>query len=373
MSDPRPLIDRCPGLTRPFRASDGAIVRVRRPGGRLPTAVLRHLLGIAERWGDGRVQVTTRTNLQVRALPIEEDGAVPDEIADAVRATGLIPPTHELVRNILCSPLGAIDLQPMVAELDEELQEIPLLEQLAGRFMWAFDNGSGDVAGEPWDVCYQALDAEHGIVALDNGRAWEVSRTDAVSTMLALAQEVQLARTETERPVWHSRELAYRLGDDIPDPTDRPLQVTGPLEVGTYGDDLLAGVPLGLFTAEMIRALPVLADVTLTPWRQVLVPGAARDTEAYAAAGYVVDAADPWASVSACTGLPNCVKSSIDTVAAAERLVEAARKDPSLVRRPVHISGCDRRCGKPHGEHVDLLAPADPAAAVAALREVTAA
>ncbi len=368
MSDPRPLIDRCPGLTRPFRASDGAIVRVRQPGGRIPTAVLRHLLGIAERWGDGRVQVTTRTNLQVRGLPIQENGSVPEEIADAVRATGLVPPTHELVRNMLCSPLGPIDLQPMVAELDEELQEIPLLEQLTGRFMWAFDNGTGDVAGEPWDVCYQALDEDRGIVALDNGRAWEISRTDAPSAMLALAQEVQMARTETERPVWHSRELAYRLGDDIPDQTDRPIRVTGPLTVGTYGEDLLAGVPLGLFTGAMVRALPVLADVTLTPWRQVLIPGGARHAATYAAAGYVVDPADPWASISACTGLPNCVKSAIDTVAMAEALVDEARLDPSLIRRPVHVSGCDRRCGEPHGDHLDLLAPVDLATALAELR-----
>ncbi|QGF23563.1 hypothetical protein [Raineyella fluvialis] len=368
MSESRPLIDRCPGLTRPFRASDGAIVRVRKPGGRLPTDVLRHLLGIAERWGDGRVQVTTRTNLQVRGLPLEEDCSVPCEIADAVRATGLIPPTHELVRNVLCSPMGDIDLQPMVAELDEELQEIPLLEELTGRFMWAFDNGSGDVAGEPWDVCYQAIDEDHGIVALDNGRAWEVSRADAPSVMLALAQNVQMARTETELPVWHARELAYKLGDDIPDSTDQPITVSTPPAVGTYGADLLAGVPLGLFTGDMIRALPTLVDVTLTPWRQVLIPGGAKDAATYAAAGYVVDPSDPWASISACTGLPNCAKSAIDTVAMAEQLVDAARQDPSLVRRPVHVSGCDRRCGEPHGEHVDLLAPADLAAAVAELR-----
>ncbi|SDB80594.1 precorrin-3B synthase [Raineyella antarctica] len=372
MSTPRPETDRCPGLTRPFRASDGAIIRVRKPGGRLPVEVLRHLLTIAERWGDGRVQVTTRANLQVRGLALEADGSVPIEVADAVRATGLMPPSHELVRNVLCSPLPSLtrpDLQPMVAELDDELLDVPLLEELPGRFLWVLDNGSGDVAGEPWDVCYQAIDEDHGLVSVQGGGTWQASRTDAVSTMLALAEEFQLARTQATRPVWHPAELGFDLGEGLPDATDARITVTAPATVGTYGPDLLAGVPLGLFTAEMIRALPALADVTLTPWRQVLVPGAAVAAATYAAAGFVVDPKDPWASISACTGLPNCAKSAIDTVALAEQLAEAAGTDPGITERPVHVSGCDRRCGEPHGDHVDLLAPADLAEALAQLAQ----
>lgn len=370
MSAPRPETDRCPGLARPFRASDGAIVRVRKPGGRLPVEVLRHLLSIAERWGDGNVHVTTRTNLQVRGLPLDPDGAVPAEIADAVRATGLVPPSHELVRNVLCSPLSSPDrpdLQPMVAELDEELLDVPLLEQLPGRFLWALDNGSGDVAVEPWDVCYQAIDEDTGRVAVQGGGTWQVSRTDAVATMLALAEEFQRARGSADRPVWHPGELGRPLGAGLPDPTGAGLHVTGPRPVGAYGPDLLAGVPLGLFTGDMVRALPALATVTLTPWRQVLLTGGAMAADTYAAAGFVVDPADPWASVSACTGLPNCARSATDTFAIARELVAAAARDPRITSRPVHVSGCDRRCGEPHGDHVDLLAPIDLSAALVGL------
>lgn len=372
MTELRPETDRCPGLSRPFRASDGGIVRVRRPGGRLHVEMLRHLLSISERWGDGRVQVTTRANLQVRGLPLEPDGSVRVEIADAVRATGLVPATHELVRNVLCSPLASRDrpdLQPMVTELDEELLDVPLLEDLPGRFLWALDNGSGDVAGEPWDLCYQAIDEDRGVVAVCGGGTWHVSHTDAVSTMLALAEEFQLARTQADHPVWHPDELGFALGDGMTDPYEGELVVAGPPTVGAYGEDLLVGVPLGLFTAEMIRALPALADVTVTPWHQVLVPGAAEQVARYQQAGYVVDPSDPWASITACTGLPNCARSSIDTVAIARELADAARTDPSITAGPVHVSGCERRCGEPHTEHLDLLAPADLEAALRQLAE----
>lgn len=372
MSTLRPEIDRCPGLARPFRASDGAIVRVRKPGGRVPVEVLRHLLSVSERWGDGRVHVTTRTNLQVRGLPLTPEGAVPIEVADAVSATGLVPPTHELVRNVLCSPLPSLirpDLQPMAAELDEELLDVPLLEELPGRFLWALDNGSGDVAGEPWDVCFQAIDEARGLVAVAGGGVWRVSRTDAVSTMLSLAEEFQLARFHASGPVWHPAELGFPIGESLADPYAGQLSVTGPARIGTHGPDLLAGVPLGLFTGPMIRALPALADVTLTPWRQVLIPGGASAAATYAAAGFVVDPADPWASISACTGLPNCARSAIDTVDLARQLAAAAPGDPRITARPVHVSGCERRCGEPHGDHVDLLAPADLTAALAQLEQ----
>lgn len=337
MTELRPETDRCPGPSRPFRASDGGLVRLRRPGGRLHVEMLRHLLSISERWGDGRVQVTTRANLQVRGLPLEDDGSVRVEIADAIQATGLVPATHESVRNVLCSPLASRtrpDLQPMVAELDEELLDIPLLEDLPGRFLWALDNGSGDVAGEPWDLCYQAIDDDSGVVAVCGGGAWHVSRTDAVSVMLALAEEFQLARTQADHPVRHPDELGFALGDGMPDPYEGELHVAGPPAVGAYGNDLLVGVPLGLFTAEMIRALPPLADVTLTAWHQLLILGGAEQVAHYQHAGYVVD-----------------------------------RADPVVAERPVQVSGSEHRCGEPHREQLDLLAPADLAEALRQIRD----
>lgn len=366
MMESRPQIDRCPGVHRPFRASDGAIIRIRQPGGRLPVAVLRHLLSIAQRWGDGMVQVTSRANIQLRALPLDDCGAVPGPIADAVDATGLVPATHELVRNMICSPLTGPErpsLLPLVDELDTELLDVPLLAELPGRFMWAFDNGSGDVAGEPWDLCYQSLDAEHGLVATAAGQVWEVPAVEAPSVLLALAQDFQLYRTQADHPVWHVDELASPIGEGFGPQADRGIVVRRPPQVGPHGTDLLAGAPLGKLTADMIGALSALHEVRVTPWRAVLVPGAAERADELAAAGWIVDPADPWANISACTGRPGCRKSSIDTVALARDMVAAAAADPTLVTHPVHISGCARRCGEPHGDHIDLLAPRDLAQA----------
>lgn len=283
MSTSPPRTDITPGLSRPITTADGAVVGVRKPGGRLPVEVLRHLLTVAERWGDGQVRMTGRADLEVHGLPLDDEGVLPIEVIDAVAATGLVPPTHELIRNVLCSPIsspGRPDLHPMAAELDEELLDVPLLEELPEGFVWALDDGTGDVAAEPWDICYQAGDEDRGVVAVRGGGAWQVSRVDAVSTMVALAQEFQLARGRSDQPTLHP------VTPD--DPVADGIRTSGPARTGTYGPDLLAGVPQGTLTGVLVRALPPLAEITLTPWRQLLVPGGASRLQRYVDAGFLV-------------------------------------------------------------------------------------
>src|SRR5690606_1864423 len=60
--------DLCPGLLRPWIADDGALVRVRVPGGQLSALALQGLLDVATTYGDGTVHLTSRANLQVRAI-----------------------------------------------------------------------------------------------------------------------------------------------------------------------------------------------------------------------------------------------------------------------------------------------------------------
>ena len=58
--------DRCPGVLRPHQAVDGAVLRVRIPGGRIGAAKLRALSAASAECADGDVQLTSRANLQLR-------------------------------------------------------------------------------------------------------------------------------------------------------------------------------------------------------------------------------------------------------------------------------------------------------------------
>ena len=155
----RTLSDRCPGLLRPHLAEDGALVRLRLPGGLTTAATLRELSRIAGSYGEGSVQLTSRGNLQLRGLT---ERVLP-ELVERVAALGLLPSlTHERVRNLIASPLTGLgsgtwaDLRPMVSELDEAVCRRAELAELPGRFLFALDDGRGDVSALRFDLAYRA-------------------------------------------------------------------------------------------------------------------------------------------------------------------------------------------------------------------------
>ncbi|WP_231123788.1 hypothetical protein [Nocardioides sambongensis] len=175
--------DRCPGVLRPWPAADGALVRVRVPGGRLPVPALRALVDVATRYGDGLVRLTGRANLQLRAFPTitgsTDDGVevrLPEEVVAAIEATGLLPSrAHDLARNVLVSPQtglagGRADLTPVLADLDAALLAAPDLAGLPGRFLFTLDDGRGDLADRHRDLGLVALDADR--VQLRVGTGW---------------------------------------------------------------------------------------------------------------------------------------------------------------------------------------------------------
>ncbi|AWN28214.1 precorrin-3B synthase [Streptomyces sp. NEAU-S7GS2] len=136
--------------------------------------------------------------------------------------------------------------------------------------------------------------------------------------------------------------------------------------------------PLGRLSVAQWRLLTAVAAedgagvLRLTPWRGVVIPGLSADTAAprlreLSAAGLITDPDSPWHRVGACTGRPGCAKSRTDVQADATAAVTAGAPVPgepgpqpaALRRLPVYWSGCERRCGHPHGAWVDVLATAE--------------
>src|SRR5689334_16788484 len=113
--------DACPGALQVHQAADGALARVRLPGGMITAHQLQALAHAANEWGSPAMELTSRGSLQIRG--ITNTAAVADAVADA----GLLPSeSHERVRNIVASPLsgrvgGVADVLGLVAELDTAL------------------------------------------------------------------------------------------------------------------------------------------------------------------------------------------------------------------------------------------------------------
>ncbi|GII29313.1 precorrin-3B synthase [Planotetraspora mira] len=461
----RAHLDACPGALQVHTAADGGLARIRVPGGAVSVAQLRELAACADELGSGVIELTSRANVQVRGL--ESAPA----FAERMAAAGLLPSdTHERVRNIIASPLSGrsgstlLDVRPLVAALDLALCARPRLAQLSGRFLFALDDGTGDVTGLGADVTLVARSStawavllagvEAGTIQVTDGSAGvtddpagpgdgsgmaddpSAQAVDPVGVMVAVAEAFLDERAAQGDAAWRLSELedgparvAARLRLDsaaVSSLTPGPVRTTTAVREPRLVEQrdgrvaLEVVVPLGRLSAPQALLLADAAAATgqvgqvaghvsgqadqvpgqvgrapgepgqapeqvgqagqvagrrvapvdgagggdeppsvrLTPWRTVVVPDLTRAqaaiwTPILTQAGLVADPSSPWVGVSACTGTPGCAKSLADVQAdAALGAVEAVRERGL----PVHWVGCERRCGRPRGRVVEVVA-----------------
>lgn len=281
--------DRDPGILRPWVAKDGALVRLRLLGGRLPAASLCRVATIAETLPDRRIHLTSRANLQLRGLP-HVDGRLPEEMVARLTGTGLIPsPAHDLVRNVMASPLtgrvgGRADLRGTVQALDELLCADPELAALPGLFWFSLDDGSGDVAHRGVDVGLVALDSETAQLRVGS-RLWSdvVDLAEAPARLVELAQRFQMVRGSGNTALWHvddlpgsGAEILDRIQERDPRTRLPPAPVPPPWGVLRQPDGQVAlhlAVPEGALTPDdAVRLSAGRELLLLTPWRALVLP-----------------------------------------------------------------------------------------------------
>lgn len=278
MSTTRDRTDRCPGIFRPWPAEDGALVRLRLAGGRLPSQALVDLVGVAEEYGDAQVRLTARANLQLRAMPLDGD-RLPPAVVAAIEATGLLPSrTHELVRNIMASPQsglagGRAKLRPVVEELDRLLCGDPRMAELPGRFLFVLDDGRGDLVNRSLDLGAVAISPFAAQLRVGSDRWGAIVPLAQVPTALVdLAHRFLDVRGDEPAAAWHVDELAHPLA-----PPCRRYSRTE-VEQPPLGSGEVPGghhhlPPDGVVDRALAERVAEHGDViVVTPWRGLLVP-----------------------------------------------------------------------------------------------------
>jgi precorrin-3B synthase len=340
------------------------------------------LAGLASEYGDGWLELTSRANVQLRAV----NRGTPASLAAKLWAAGMLPSeAHETVRNIAAPPLAGDQISGLVRALDEALCADPELAVLPGRFLFAIGRVpvDADVAAIPIADLNSSPDEATNIpknplftLVLGNVDSGLRARPDeVVPTMLAAAHAFLRERTAEhgEQPAWRLRELpdgpsrvtrhiASSLGLRT---THASVALAGvapelPIGIVEQGDGHFAVgalVPLGRLDGTAAELLARAGHLVVTTGRGVVVRDlspaeAGRWKRDLAAAGLEVEHESRWVGVTACAGRPCCAKALADVRADAE---VATRHADGL---PVHWVGCARGCGSPSGAHVRVEATA---------------
>jgi precorrin-3B synthase len=340
----------CPGALRPMQSGDGLLVRIRPHAGRVDAGQARGMAELAERYGNGLVDVTNRANLQIRGV---SETSCP-RLIDGLAELGLLDPDPdtEARRNILITPFwnAADETISIAAELEHALVSGP--HGLPIKFGFALDCGSERVLAQASaDVRIERDSDRHLIVRADGAKFGRiVTRKEVVPTALSLAEWFV---SSGGAPGGRGR-MAAHLGEGATLPKnlcgDAPPRRNAPLPLpGLYPQGVMIGVAFGQLTAPALGFLGARANgLRLTPWRMILAEGMHGMP---ACDGLIAQAKHPILRVIACSGAPRCREAHVDTRALAVALASYLPAEANL-----HISGCAKACAHSGPASVTLIA-----------------
>ena len=333
----------CPGAHRPMLSGDGLVVRVRPFRGELTAAQVLALCDLAERFGNGTLDLTSRGNIQIRGVTGDEH----PQLLGALDGLGLIDadPAVEARRNILVAPdRRALDLTDrLCAELLRALPAFPALPEKMGVVL---DTGTEALLGAGSGDFRFELAKDGGLILRADGAAMgrPVPESSAMEAVVELAEwfiatggraagrMARHLRREPLPPDW--RRVAPRAQGPTPEP-------------GRIGENWILGAPFGSLRAAALAALIHESGASaLRPMlgRLFLLTGA-RDCTA---PEFVTAPDSRLLDVHACPGAPFCPQATVETRALATRLAP-------LTRGSLHVSGCAKSCALQRAADVTLV------------------
>lgn len=401
------------GLFYVAPAQDSFMLRLRAPGGILTSAQMRGLAEIAEDWGAGRCDVTTRANLQIRDFQPRDIVRVLNKVNDlgmTSRGSGA-----DNIRNITASPLSGLDptelldVQPLASALQHYISNSRDLFGLPRKFNIAFDNGGTiSVVADTNDIGFAAVrigegkDVPAGVYfrvllcgitghrqfAADCGLLLHPDQAIAVAVAMVRVFNQHGDRTDRKKarlkylvdkwgvPKFLSETeklLAFPLMYLPAEQSEPRLPIDRAAHLGIHPQsqpDLYSigvVVPVGRLPVAQMRALASIADefgsgeFRLTVWQNLILPNIPSHhleaaQQALLSAGLTFTAGKVLSGTVACTGNQGCRFAASDTkthaVALATHLDEHFK-----ISHPInlHVTGCNNSCAQHYIGDIGLM------------------
>lgn len=416
--------DRAPAVEDVFRfkfhglfyvapAQDSFMLRTRVPGGRLTSHQMRGLAEMSEDWACGRLDITTRANLQIREFAPRDIVRV----LNRVQALGMTSrgAGADSIRNVTASPLAGLDREELLNPLPyaEGLHHYILnsrdLYDLPRKFNVAFDGGgASSVVADTNDIGFTAVQVPMGkdlpaglyfrvaLCGITGHRQFAadcgllIRPDEAVAVAAAMIRVFTAHGDRTNRKKARLKYLVDLWGvDKFLEETERLLtfplmrlpaadciprtRVDRSAHIGIHPQQqrglsyIGVSVPVGQMPAQQMRSLANIADafgsgeVRLTVWQNLILPNIADERledvkVALKAAGLGFEARRVMAGTVACTGNQGCRFAATDTKAHAVKLARQLDERFTILS-PVnlHVTGCHHSCAQHYIGDIGLL------------------
>ena len=344
----------CPTAFHPMMSGDGMLLRVRPQFNRLSLDQALGLCKIAEQFGNGLIDFTSRAAVQIRGL-------TPASFAkafSALQSLSLVSQTapHEALRGVLLSPeWQENDLTHRLTQaLYDRLDELP---ELPGKFGFAIDTGRQPVLqGCSADIRLETS-KDGRLLLIEDGADFglSVSQDTAISALISLAHRFSKV-VRGSKPNTRIKNLPLPL-QNAQDEHATKRQVSGAsLPLGRTALGFHLAPAFGQTTSQDFTKLLIQSDckfLRLTPWRGLLLE---RVSELSIPPDFISDEHDPKRRIQVCPGAPACQSAKGNTRGFAAQIAPRLAANPALNSKELHISGCAKGCAKPQKADLTFVA-----------------
>ena len=401
------------GLFHVKPAQDSFMLRCRIAGCALKSHQMVGLAEIAEDWGGGYADITTRGNFQVREIMPENTMSVLNKVVEiglTSRGAGA-----DNLRNVTASPTSGfdphevLDVLPYAKAMHHYILNNRDLYGLPRKFNIAFDNGGRvSVCADTNDIAFYAVrvgegqGVEPGIYfrvqlcgitghkqfAKDCGLL--IKPHEAVPVAAAM---IRCFIENGDRTNRKKARLKYLVDDWGVEkfleeskkkmafmPRELPLEKCEPRgitlqhgHIGVY-DEVTEGynyigvvVPVGRMMPEQMKAIAALSedygrgDLRLTAWQNLIIPGV-KDEDVEAVKQEIIEIGFHYSSTTvsgglvACTGAAGCKYAASHTKTHAVQLAEYLESEIELDQPiNIHLTGCHHSCAQHYIGDIGLI------------------
>ncbi len=401
------LLYKFSGLFYVAPAQDSFMCRLRIAGGVLSSWQLRGVADVAEKFGGGFTDVTTRANLQIREIEAGDALNVLTsltEIGIVTRGAGA-----DNIRNVTSNATSGIDPQelietlPLAKEMHHYILNHREMYGLPRKFNIAFEGG-GRIASleDTNDIGFRALRVPESQAGDDlpagvyfeltlggitghkdfaRGTGVLLMPEECVPVAAAVVRvfiahgdrtDRKKARLKYVLDAWGFEKFLSEVEKELGSPLRKvPIDRCDPpprddrwAHVGVHpqkqeGQSYVGVVlPVGRMAVEQMRGLAAVADrfgsgsIRLTVWQNLLIPDIANGEvddalRAIEALGLGTDASSVRSGLVACTGNAGCKFAASNTKAQAMRLAGYLEERLTLDRPiNIHVTGCHNSCAQ---------------------------
>lgn len=380
------------------------MLRCRMTGGELTSEQLMGLASLAELYGGGYADVTTRANFQIREIPLLDGLAVLRKLLQLE----IVPPVEggNNLRNVTVTPTTGFDsnelydVYGLAQGISNAMLYHPALQGLPGKFNIAVDSGGSiSVASEANDIGLKAVNVDgeiyfrvtvaeiKGESTLSQDCGWLIHPEHVVATVSAMVAVFLEHGDFSQRLKSRLKYLIKQIGMEkykhlvAEQLLVKPIQsVASPQTnyhrihkaLGLHKQKQEGFVYLGIagksgrLTAEQLRQLALVAkrsgnsSIRLTTKQTCIIPHIHKQHADEVLAelesqGLTVSGGNGH-TIVACTGNQGCVYSATDTKSHASELSEYLSKHVLMQKSVnIHFTGCPFSCAQNRVGDIGLL------------------